>query len=58
MNPEIKELYDDFRIEIIENMLSEMKEIRLFIDVQCPEKQIELEQYLDERKGNEVLVNV
>jgi hypothetical protein len=52
MNKEIKESYNLFSIEVIENILTEMKENE-FDDLQnfLPHSRKDLEYYLDLRKG-------
>lgn len=54
MNQEIFELLEFFPREIAENLLSEIKEMAVLYGT-VNEHQIEYEQYLDERKGKEVL---
>jgi hypothetical protein len=47
--------FDDFSIECLEHYLTELKEIRFqtffFESIMLKNKQIDLEQYLDKRKG-------
>jgi len=49
MNDEIKELYDLFSIETVENVLTEMKEMAM-LGYPNP-TQIKLEEYLSERRS-------
>jgi len=58
MNSQLKELYDLFSIETVENCLTELKELQLELKQDAQLLQIDLELYLDERKGKEVLNNV
>jgi hypothetical protein len=62
INSQTKNLYDSFRIEIIEYMFMEVKEFIFFnngmVGAYSINRQLDLEHYLDERKGKEVLNSV